>query len=171
MSCSQILNGIARDCTPSMGGLVEVLVANYADVTAVTETTDQISAISMADSATFKSYKVAKQSSNFVQTETIDLVNGVNYVQTDIALVFNRMETAKRIEMKALSLNELVVICKDANGKYWYFGKEEPVMASAGTGESGTARTDRNGYTITLQANEPTFAMEVTAEAIATILG
>lgn len=170
MSCSQVLNGIARDCTPSMGGLVEVLVANYADVESVTETQDQITAITMANSATFKAYKVAKQSSNFTQTETIDLANGINFVQTEIALVFNRMETSKRIEMKALSLNELVVICKDANGKYWYFGKEEPVMASAGTGESGTARTDRNGYTITLQANEPTFALEVVADAIEGLL-
>lgn len=170
MSCSQILSGIVRDCEPSKGGIRRALIANYADVVQITETQDQVTAITMNEGATFKEYIPARNSSNFTENSQIDTTNGTNFVQTDIALVFGRRDTAKRVELKALSLNELVVIVEDANGKYWLFGKDEPVMASAGTGESGTARTDRNGFTITLQANDDTFAPEVAAEAIAEVL-
>lgn len=171
MSCSQILNGIARDCTASKGGVRRALIANYADVVGITETTDQVSAITMADGATFKEYIPARQASSVAQNAAINVENGSNYVQSDIVLVFNRMETAKRVELKALALNELVVIVEDANGKFWYFGKDEAVFASAADGLTGTARADRNGFSITLQANDMTFAPEVTAEAITNVLG
>lgn len=170
MSCSQVLSGIAKDCQPSKGGIKRVLIANYADVTQITETQEQVTAITMNEGATFKEFIPARNSSNFTENNQIDTANGTNFVQTDIQLIFNRMDTAKRVELKALALNELVVIVEDANGAYWLFGKDEPVMASAGTGESGTARTDRNGFTITLQANDKTLAPEVAAEAISDIL-
>ena len=56
------------------------------------------------------------------------------------------METAKRIEITALAQNELVLIVKDANGKYWLLGKDEPVMATAGEGVTRNCERDRNGY-------------------------
>ncbi len=89
------------------------------------------------------------------------LRSGVRYVTTDLLLQFNRMETAKRVEITALALGDLVVIAKDANGKYWYLGKDEPVNASAGDGQTGTARSDANRYTITLQDNSKEMPFEV----------
>ena len=71
------------------------------------------------------------------------------------------METVKRIEMEALAMNDLAVIVKDANGKYWYFGYDEPVSASAGDGQTGTARGDSNRYSITLQDNSDTWPYEI----------
>ena len=38
MACAQTLNGIINDCAPSMGGIVEAYIANFADVTGVTVT-------------------------------------------------------------------------------------------------------------------------------------
>ena len=67
--------------------------------------------------------------------------------------MFNRMETAKRVEISALAQNDLVVIVKYANGKYWLLGKDEAVNATAADGLTGTASADRNGYSITLQDN------------------
>ena len=63
------------------------------------------------------------------------------------------MDTTKRVEIAALAQSELAVIVKDANGSYWYLGLDAPVKASAGDGLTGTARADRNGYSITLQDN------------------
>ena len=76
-------------------------------------------------------------------------------------MVFNRMETTKRIEITALAQGELVVIVKDANGLYWLLGEYEPVVISAGDGLTGTARADRNGYSITLQDNSPEMPSEI----------
>lgn len=161
MACNQTLNGLVNDCLPSMGGIVEAYVINWDDVTGVTVTENQITAITLASSAKFKKYYFKPGSSNFVSTLNVDNTTGVNYVSTDIQLLFSRMDTPKRVEMSALSLVGAAMIVKDGNGIYWYFGQSEPVMASAGDGQTGTARGDANRYSITMQDNNPDWPMEV----------
>jgi hypothetical protein len=91
-------------------------------------------------------------------------------VTTDLVVVFNRMETSKRVEITALAQNDLILVVKDANGKYWLLGKDEPVRATAGDGLTGTARADRNGYSITLQDNSHEMPYEVEASIVAALL-
>lgn len=149
-----------------MGGIVEALIANFVDVTGVTITTEMVTAISMASSAKFKRYEFARNTGSLVSNYVIDQATGVRYVASDLVLQFNRMETSKRIELTALAQNDLVVIVKDANGKYWYLGKDEPVSATAGDGQTGTARGDRNGYGVTLQDNSQVMPYEVDPDII-----
>ena len=49
MACSQTLNGIAAACETNVGGIREVYIANYDDVTAieVDETSNMIDTITM----------------------------------------------------------------------------------------------------------------------------
>lgn len=165
--CSQTLSGITRDCANNVGGIRVAYIANYADGV-FTESAGTISAISSA--ITWYEYNFRKETGSFTSTLNVDAVNGVNYVSSEINLVFAKMETAKRLEMKALSLGDLVVVIKDSNDKYWSFGVEEPVTASAGTGETGTARGDGNRYTITLSDIQSSYPMELTSSAIETLL-
>jgi hypothetical protein len=162
MPCSQTLSGIARDCAANMGGIVEVYLANKSDVSAVTETSGKITAITMASSAKFKTYQFKPATSSMSSNYQVNQENGTVFVQTDLLMVFNRMETAKRIEISAMAQGELCAIVKDANGLYWLLGKDEPLLISAGDGLSGTARADRNGYSITLQDN----SLEMPAEIL-----
>ena len=171
MSCTQTIAGIARDCSPSMGGIKRAWIANYDDVASVTVTTNKISAITMQSSKTFKEFAFRKGTSSFTSTLNVDPANGVSYVSTEINLVFSKMETVKRVEVAALAVGELAMIVEDMNGILWYFGQEEPVVASAGDGQSGVARTDRNGYSITLMDNCSTFPIEATADALEDALG
>lgn len=169
MPCTQTLAGLAKDCNSNMGGIVEALIANFDDVTAVTVSTGEISAITMASSAKFKKYSFPKNTGNLTSTYTIDPASGVKFVTSTLLLQFNRMETTKRVEITALSLGDLAVIVKDANGKYWYLGKDEPVNASAGDGQTGTARADANRYTITLQDESADMPYEVDPDIISGI--
>ena len=166
MSCIQTLSGLTRDCSSNMGGIVEALIANYADVTGVTVSDGIISAISMASSAKFKRYSFAKNTGSLTSNYNIDAASGVKYVTTDLLLQFNRMEASKRVEITALALGDLAIIVKDANGKYWYLGKDEPVNASAGDGQTGTARGDANRYTITLQDESQEMPYEVDSSIV-----
>ena len=59
---------------------------------------------------------------------------------------------------------------KDANGKYWYLGKDEPVNASASDGQTGTARGDTNRYSITLQDTSLEMPYEVSDSIIEGLL-
>lgn len=171
MACNQTLSGLVKDCSPSMGGITEVLLANREDVSAVTANSGKVTEITMASSAKFKKYSFARNTGSMTSTYTIDQASGVKYVTTDLLLQFNRMETAKRVEISALAVNDLVAIVKDANGIYWYLGYDEPVNASAGDGQTGTARGDANRYTITLQDNSKEMPMEVDSTIIAALIG
>ena len=171
MACNQTLSGLVKDCSPSMGGITEVLLANREDVSAVTADSGKVTEITMASSAKFKRYTFARNTGSMTSTYTIDQASGVKYVTTDLLLQFNRMETAKRVEISALAVNDLVAIVKDANGIYWYLGYDEPVNASAGDGQTGTARGDANRYTITLQDNSKEMPMEVDSTIVAALIG
>lgn len=160
MPCTQTLSGLAKDCSANMGGIVEAYIANFDDVTAVTITDNMISAISLASSAKFKKYAFPKNTGSLTSTYTID-DSGAKFVATDLLLQFNRMQTRVRVELTALALGDLAVIVKDANGKYWYLGQEEPVNASASDGQTGQSRSDANRYTITLHSESLEMPYEV----------
>lgn len=149
-----------------MGGIVEALIANHADVTALTETAGKITAITMASSAKFHRYQLPRNTGSLSSNYTIDDTTGAKFVASDLVLQVNRMDTAKRIEISALAQGELAIIVKDANGVFWFLGKDAPVKASAGDGLTGTARADRNGYSITLQDNSLELPLEVDAEIV-----
>jgi len=160
MACIQTLNGIAVDCEPSMGGLKIVYIANYADVTDFEVTDGQITNITMASGKTFKKYEFRRNTASMTSTLAVDAANGSS-VSTDVVLSFLKQDTQKRIEISALSIGELIMLVTDANGRTWMLGKDMPVMASAGGAESGTAYTDGNKYTITLQDNSKDYPYEV----------
>ena len=172
MACSQVLNGIAADCQTNVGGVREVYIANYSDVTAleVDDSSNMIKTITMADSAKFKKYAFKKNTSSMTSTLNVDPANGVNFVQTDLSLVFAKQETVKRMEIAKLSLGELRVIVLDANGKYWFLGQEEFVSATAGTAETGTNRSDGNKYSITLTDYSASYPYEVDPTIVAGIV-
>ena len=153
-----------------MGGIAEVWITNHDAVSDVTVDDNIISAISLADSAKFKRYFFRRGTGSMTSTYSLDPASGANFVTTDLALQFNKMETAKRIEMSALAVSELAIIVKDNNGKYWYLGYNNPVTASAGDGATGQAFTDANKYGITLQDVSLQLPYEVSAEALDAIV-
>lgn len=166
--CIKSLNGINVDCEPSMGGLKVVYIANYGDIESITYTEDndpsdnagKVTGITMVDNAKFKGYYFRRNTASMTSTLSVDPANGTS-VSTDVALSFLKQDTQKRIEISALSIGELAMIVVDANGRYWFLGKDMPVMASAGGAESGTAYTDGNRYTITLQDNSKDYPWEI----------
>lgn len=172
MACTQSLSGIAASCETNVGGIREVYIANFDDVEEyeVDSTTNMIDTITMASTAKFKKYYFKKNTSSLTSTLNVDPAAGVNFVQSDLALVFAKQETAKRMEIAKLSLGELRVIVKDANGKYWFLGAEEFVSATAGTAETGVNRTDGNRYTITLTDYSSSYPYEVDPEIIDDLL-
>ena len=164
MACSQTLAGLSHDCSPSMGGIVAAYIANFADVTAKTLTSGVITAFTMASGKYFYKYTFPRNVGSLSSNYTIDETTGANFVVSDLVLAFTKMDTTKRVEIAALAQSELVVVVEDANGTKWLLGYDAPVKASAGDGLTGTARADRNGYSITLQDNSLALPYEVSAD-------
>ena len=191
--CNQTLNGITLDCSHSLGGIKTVYIANYNDVTdikynastgsttgttsgvtgsttGVTYTGDTITGITMASGAVFKPYQFRKQTGSMTSTLTVDETAGVNYVSTELSLVFTKMETKKRIELSALSVGQLAVIVEDSNGTFWFLGKDDYVSVSAGGAQTGVAKGDGNNYTLTLRDESDTYPYEITKEAVDSVV-
>ena len=161
MACTQILAGITLDCASSVGGIKEVYIANYDDVTVDEFDGEMITSIRLSGNTKFKKYEFRKQTGSMTSTLNVDETAGVNYVSTELNLVFTKMETAKRIEIAALSVGQLAVIVKDGNNKYWYLGYNDYVSATAGSANTGTAKGDSNNYSITLKDESDSYPYEV----------
>lgn len=161
MACNQVISGIVQDCATSKGGVSEVYLANYDDVSAITVADGQITGITMATGKKFKRYYFRPGTSSMTSTLNLDAAAGVNFVLTQLTMLFSRMETTKRIEVSALAVNDLRALVKDSNGIWWLLGEEEPMIASAGDGQTGTARTDANRYSITLDDSNSSFPKEI----------
>lgn len=152
MACSSAtLKGLANDCLGSIGGIKEVRLAPWADLVAGSSITiDESGEVTALDYQTnFKVYYTKKNSSSMTSTYNIDVANGVNYVSTELNLVFSRMNAEKRMEVSVLATNDLLAIVTDSNGESWILGLEEPLILTAGTAQTGTAKGDGNNYNLT----------------------
>ena len=157
------LKGLVNDCKGSKGGIHTVWVADYRS----NEFVDADGKLNTkANDIAWKKYYVKPNSSSLNQTLNTAPENGVCYVTAELSLVFNRMDTVKRLEMSALTLSETMAVVKDSNGHYWVLGENEPVYASAADGSTGTNKGDGNRYAITLSNDSDTWIKEAAQELI-----
>lgn len=173
--CTQTLGGISLDCTTSQGGIKSVWIADYSSVVPSVAKVDpdvieyngnkdeykKVTGFTEGSIDLFKKYEFRRGTASLTETHTADETTGNNFVTAELSLVFTKKDTAKRVEMAALSVGQLAVIVLDSNGKYWYMGIDDYVSASAGGSESGTAKSDRNAYTITLKTESNSYCYEV----------
>lgn len=159
MSCTQTLNGIAKDCAPNMGGVRRAYIANFDDATVTIAEGTAVATVT--GDGKFKKYDFPRGLASMTSTATIDATTGAKYFTTEVALQFNRMEATKRLEVMALLMADAMVIVEDENDKYWLLDKDNPANVSASDGTTGTAVGDANKYGITLQVMSKELPYEV----------
>ena len=175
MACSTISGITYSLCESNMGGVKAIYLANREDVTAIQTGTDAsitgtcITGITMASGKTFQEFTVKKNTCSM--TSTLNVGDNSTYVSTELAIVLRRMDSAKRMAMNALILGECYAIVVDANNIAWLLGFDEAVTCSAGTGETGTAKSDANQYTLNLTDESLEYPYEINASAFASATG
>ena len=171
MPC-QALEAILKSCDNNSGGIYGIWINTQDDIASITPADPSagagwmITAISLVNPlGSFTNYYIKRNTSNFTEDSTIDLVNGSSFVTQTINLMFHRREADKSRAIKILGAGQdyLVAIVLDANGKYWYF----PYLQLSASGEgSGTARADGSKYSVTLVAENEYLAYEVDPAAL-----
>lgn len=164
MACD-LTSGWTIDCKDSQGGIVKVFIAN-GPVDGFTETSGVLSAITVGGTAVapadFFEFEVPKQTSSLTETVNASTENGTVFYQQDLTLVFNKLDATKRNQILLMAQNEnMLVVAKDGNGKYWSVGLERGASLTAGSLTSGTAYGDRNGGELTLTGLEAAPMFEV----------
>ena len=160
MNCtSYTLTGLNAGCKDSVGGVAKIWLADSASV----QWTIDASTHTIKPDATtaFKVYNLRKGSASMTSTLTVN-DNAGSYFTSEVAINFSKMETSKRLEVMAMLMGQTSGIVKDMNGKYWAVGSANPLEGSAGTGETGTASSDANQYTVTISVDEAELPYEIT---------
>lgn len=167
MACnSYTLSGLNTSCRESsLGGIKQVFFALIDDVKGVTVTGDKITNIEMADGKKFHQYRLLKNTGSLTSTLNVS-DTAASYFTNEVTLQFFKQETSKRIEIMSLLMSEVAAIVQDANGIYWYLGKDMPIEATAGVAETGTNASDGNRYEITLSDTSRELPFEVDADVL-----
>ena len=170
MACnSYTLSGLNNSCKEnSFGGIKEVLIAQYDDVSGVTIASGtSLATVTMVSGKKFAQYKLLKNTGSLTSTLNVDTSNSFT---NEVTLQFMKMETSKRLEIMALMMSNCMVICKDANNHYWLLGKDSYVECSAGSATTSTNASESNHYELTLQDTSFELPYEVDPATIPSIV-
>ena len=136
-------------CLSSVGGLRKVYI--FTDVTGTTETAGEISTIAGSGSA--YAFELRKNGGSSL-TETINnsLENGTLFYQQDLVMVFHKLDTAIRNQIKLLAQNRgIKVVVEDNNSNLFFLGEDfDGGYLSAGSAATGVSFGDSSQYSITL---------------------
>ena len=166
-TCATVIKGINASCDSSMGGVKKVyLLPNDSEfVLATGDTGTNVTGITSATTTAYE-FNFKKNTVSMTSTLNVDAANGVNYISTELTMQFTRMETEKRTAIQALAIGQCKAVVVDANGEAWLLGYDEPLEATAGTAQTGQAKTDGNFYSITLTDESVEFPYALTADAL-----
>ena len=86
MACA-LTQGRAIDCRNSTGGISEILIANFGDITIDTVASGVLTGLTQAAATSFYRYSLEKENGSLIETQTGSLENGTNFY--DSVLDFN----------------------------------------------------------------------------------
>ena len=165
MACS-LTQGRAIDCRNSTGGISEVLIANFGDITIDAVLAGVLTAITPT-AATFYRYSLEKENGSLIETHTGSLENGTNFYDSVLDFNTKNLTASENEELMLLDQAQLFVIVKDMNEKYWTVGAYYAADKLSGTSVTGAAMGDHNGYTYSINSKEAKRMLEVDSTVIA----
>ena len=164
MGCNSIKTFTYDACETSLGGIKGIWMADYKE-NAATVSGDTIT--SFSEGVEWKYFPIRKNSASM--TSSLNVGQGGSYISSELVLAFTKMETAKRIGIQSIILGEAMAIVQDSNNHYWFLGKDAPLTSTAGGGETGVQKADRNAYTLTLTDESLELPYEVDVTVIETL--
>lgn len=166
MACA-LTQGRAIDCRNSAGGIQEVLIANFENITIDTVASGVITALTQAGATSFYKYSLEKENGSLVETHTGSLENGTNFYESVLEFNTKNLSAAENEELTLLDQAQLFVIVKTMNGKYFTVGAYHAADKLSGTAVTGMAMGDLNGYTYSISSKEAKRMLEVGSSVIA----
>lgn len=168
MACS-LTQDFNLDCRDAIGGLKVVYLIETPNISTYTDASGVVTAITKVTGKIFRKYTLIRDTSNFTDVLTVSEQNGTVFAAETLDLIINKMQANTRNEIMLLGRNNLTAVVGDNSGKYFLLGREFGLVLATGTGASGTAWGDRNGYTLAFAGNERELAYEVSSSVITTL--
>ena len=168
MACL-LTTGFTLDCNDNEGGIEEILLGNFSEVTAFTESAGTISAITQAGVTSLYRYELEQEDSDFVTTENRSAENGTLFYETVLNFTIDKLSAAKSEELRIMAqARKLLVIAKLSDGQYVAMGFDRGAMKQGGTNQaaSGKAYGDKQGYTVGITCKESHYPYFVDSSVI-----
>lgn len=172
MSCF-ITSGEQLGCSDSIGGIKKVyIVGGGGEVTGYTyNAAGAITGATSTTGTTLYGFELKRGVSSLTQTLNKSYENGTVFFTQELTISLYKYDTEKRDKLKVLSQNDtLQIIAIDQNDTQYLLGQTNYSFLSAGDATSGQALGDKNGFSMTFQAQEAEPA-RVIVGALATVFG
>lgn len=170
MACTT-LETILKGCDINPGGIFTAYIFDMDQIDSITEsnTTLEVTALALAGAEPALVFEFKRNTSNYTDEQTADLVTGATTWTKTINLLFHRRDAAKSKSIKILGEGQryLGAVIGNANGLFWYF---DYLQLSAVTGGSGTAKADGSNFNITLVGEDDYSAKTISAAIAASLL-
>lgn len=165
--CKSVTSGFCGSiCRNSAGGVQRFYIANTADIdkTSLTYGTDgELTEMSL-DGNLF-AYVPYVDSANWTEAINVSPENGTLYYEQVANMVMGANQQALRNIVDELgNAGNLIVMVLDNNDRLWLLGDpngKRLTWLSGGDSDSGTAFSDRNGWSLNLMCRNPHPAIEV----------
>lgn len=175
MAVCLLNSGLTKDaqCGYSLPKIVELYLANFAEVTATTVAENEVTAITMASSA--KWYKVEPSTNSASWSDNLAVgASGNKYRIHTVGFSFGSAYNAGMVDtVDALSLGKYIAVARMADGSYLMLGRNVGLEADAdGVNNSGSGDASAEaGLVVSLSANVLEAALPLASAAIETVLG
>lgn len=159
-------------CGYSLPQIVELYLMNFGEVTATTVTKNEVTAITMGDSA--KVYKVEPAINSAQWSDNLAVgASGNKYRIHTVGFSYNSAYNAGMVDtVDALSLGKYLAVARMADGGYLMFGRNTGLEADAdGVNNSGSGDASAEaGLVVSLTANTLEAALPLSTEAVTALL-
>jgi len=174
MACD-ITSGFELACRDNTGGIKNIFILS-GSIASVTGATNGL-LTDISGSGTFYKFELTKQTGDFTETITPSNENGTVFYDQVINAPFHKLQSATRNQIKVLAQNQDLKIIVETNngnedsvGQYWLAGQINGMTLTGGSGATGLAYGDLNGYSLTFGGQEPYPACEASGSDLAAIM-
>ena len=169
MACN-LTQSYLLDCRLNYGGMKEVYIIEFDNVTSFTQTAGVVTAITKASGKTFRKYQLIAHTGEGDEALTASREMGTLSNKQTIKFPINKMTVAVRNELFLLAQNRLIFIFVDENSTNWMYGSDYGLTLTTASAKTGKVLADRNGYELTFEGDEKNLAYEVDDTTLATLL-
>lgn len=148
MSCSDLTSGYTLGCREGMGGVHYVIAIqkDHIESNGITKVDGEVTGITLKTGQRGWKIEQEEELAMFERNPVGNRANGTYRVPETLSLVMNDSSKETRNFINLIAKQRLVFVVAENNGTFSLAGEERGLMLGEGSGSTGTAKEDRNGF-------------------------
>jgi len=153
MAC-ELTTGFTLGCLEGIGGVREVLIANFDDFTSGITFDAVTGEVDGLPTATIYRYVPFRNSGSYIETVNKNLESGTLYFSQEVGWTFGKLNQDMRNEFLNVAKAKMIIFIRTNDDQILMVGSGEGSQLTAGSVQSGQQKADLMGYQVTTTAEE-----------------